>query len=110
MLAARASPPCATAQPRLAAAHEEEPHGKQDHAKPCRLAWPQPSCAAMPSWHTTKPDLNGASVISSPFIGVELTSWKARTLPRVTAVFWHLRPSRRNATSGLLHRTKSLTR
>jgi transposase len=31
--------------------------------------------------------LNGASVISSPFIGVELTSWKARTLPQVTAVF-----------------------
>jgi hypothetical protein len=31
--------------------------------------------------------LNGASVISlSPFIGVELTSWKARTLPQVTAV------------------------
>jgi hypothetical protein len=31
---------------------------------------------------------NGASVISlSPFIGVELTSWKARTLPQVTAVF-----------------------
>ena len=31
--------------------------------------------------------LNGASVISSPFIGVELTSWKARTQPQVTAVF-----------------------
>ena len=31
--------------------------------------------------------LNGASVISSPFIGVELTSWKAQTLPQVTAVF-----------------------
>ena len=31
--------------------------------------------------------LNGASVIFSPFIGVELTSWKARTLPQVTAVF-----------------------
>jgi hypothetical protein len=31
--------------------------------------------------------LNGASVISSPFIGVELTSWKARTLPQATAVF-----------------------
>ena len=31
--------------------------------------------------------LFGASVISSPFIGVELTSWKARTLPQVTAVF-----------------------
>jgi hypothetical protein len=31
--------------------------------------------------------LNGASVIFSPFIGVELTSGKARTLPQVTAVF-----------------------
>jgi hypothetical protein len=30
---------------------------------------------------------NGASVISSPFIGVELTSWKARPQPQVTAVF-----------------------
>ena len=30
--------------------------------------------------------LNGPSVILSPFIGVELTSWKARTLPQVTAV------------------------
>jgi len=35
----------------------------------------------------TQPDLNGASVISSPFVGVELTCWKARTLPKVTAVF-----------------------
>jgi hypothetical protein len=31
--------------------------------------------------------LNGASVILSPFIGVELTSWKARTLPQVAAGF-----------------------
>jgi hypothetical protein len=31
--------------------------------------------------------LNGASVIFSPFIGVELTCWKARTLPQVAAVF-----------------------
>lgn len=31
--------------------------------------------------------LNGASVIFSPFFGVELTSWKARTQPQVTAVF-----------------------
>ena len=28
--------------------------------------------------------LNGASVILSPFIAVELTCWKARTLPQVT--------------------------
>jgi hypothetical protein len=34
-----------------------------------------------------QPDLNGASVIFSPFIGVELTCWKARTLPQVIAVF-----------------------
>jgi hypothetical protein len=33
------------------------------------------------------PILNGASVISGPFIGVELTSWKARTQPQATAVF-----------------------
>jgi|SoiMethySBSTD1v2_1073268.scaffolds.fasta_scaffold36987_3 hypothetical protein len=31
--------------------------------------------------------LNGASVISSPFIEVELTCWEARTEPQVTAVF-----------------------
>jgi hypothetical protein len=31
--------------------------------------------------------LNGASVILSPLIGVELTCWKARTQPQVTAVF-----------------------
>ena len=31
--------------------------------------------------------LNGASVIFSPFIGVELTCWKARTQPQVTAGF-----------------------
>jgi hypothetical protein len=31
--------------------------------------------------------LNGACVISSPFIGVELTSWKARTQRQVTAGF-----------------------
>ena len=31
--------------------------------------------------------LNGASVISSPFIGVELTCREAWTLPQVTAVF-----------------------
>jgi hypothetical protein len=31
--------------------------------------------------------LFGANVISSLFIGVELTSWKARTQPQVTAVF-----------------------
>jgi hypothetical protein len=37
--------------------------------------------------------LNGASVISSPFIGVELTSWKARTLPQVTAFFDPFRSS-----------------
>ena len=30
--------------------------------------------------------LNGASVISSPFIGVELTCWKARTQPQVATV------------------------
>ena len=53
-------------------------------AKPCRPAWPQPSCAAH---RGTQPDLNAASVISSPFIGVELTSSKARTLPQITAVF-----------------------
>ena len=32
--------------------------------------------------------LNGApGVISSPFIGVEQTSWKARTLSQATALF-----------------------
>jgi len=31
--------------------------------------------------------LNGASVIFSPFISVELTCWEARTQPQVTAVF-----------------------
>jgi hypothetical protein len=45
----------------------------------------QPSC--LPCLRGTQPNLNGASVISSPFIGVELTSWKARTLRQVTAVF-----------------------
>jgi hypothetical protein len=33
------------------------------------------------------PHLNGASVIFIPFIGVELTCWKAWTQPQVTAVF-----------------------
>ena len=41
----------------------------------------------LPSLRGTQQILNGASVISSPFIGVELTSWKARTQPQVTAVF-----------------------
>jgi hypothetical protein len=31
--------------------------------------------------------MNGASVIFSLFIGVELTCWKALTLPQVTAGF-----------------------
>jgi hypothetical protein len=38
---------------------------------------------------------NGASVISSPFIGVAPTCWKARTQPQVTAVFAPQRPSGR---------------
>ena len=43
------------------------------------------SPAALPYFRGTQPD--GASVISSPFIEVELTSGKVRTLRQVTAVF-----------------------
>jgi hypothetical protein len=39
--------------------------------------------------------LNGASVISSPFIGVELTCWEARIQPQATAVFDPFLPSRK---------------
>jgi hypothetical protein len=49
-------------------------------AAPPRMA--QPSCAAV----AHNKILNGASVISPPFIGVELTSWKARTRPKQSPV------------------------
>jgi hypothetical protein len=39
------------------------------------------------NWSRPEPVFNGASFIAlGPFIGVELTSWKARTLPQVAAV------------------------
>ena len=46
--------------------------------------------------------LNGASVILSPFIGVELTNWKVLTLPQVTAVLdpRSLRVTHRNGRKG----------
>jgi hypothetical protein len=55
------------------------------HAHACREMRSQPSC--LPCLRGTQPNLNGASVISSRFIGAQLTSWKARTLHQVTAVF-----------------------
>jgi hypothetical protein len=45
--------------------------------------------------------LNGGSVIFSPLIGVQLTSWKARTQPQVTAVLTHKGASCRGSSDSI---------